>query len=83
MGSDRFYSEHYDDYYPDVVVDNDVSLYYDRERNIMMDLDGHEVHNVFDIISPNTLFLFKRKKKDMLVYGRDGQAVELIWPRED
>ena len=57
-----------------------VSYYYDDERNVMIDEDGTEIFNIFEIISPNMLYLFKTKKQDMFVYGVDGQYVELVYP---
>lgn len=57
-----------------------VSYYYDDERNVMIDEDGTEIFNIFEIIPPNMLYLFKTKKQDMFVYGVDGQYVELVYP---
>lgn len=68
-----------DYYWADVYDDSDVTLYYDKDKNVMMDDAGFVVFDIFHIISPNTLYLFKTKKEDMFVYGTDGQPVVLIY----
>jgi len=59
------------------------TYYYNKEKNIMIDEDGFEIFNIFNIISPNSLFLFKYKKDDMFVFGTSGKVVELIYPDND
>jgi hypothetical protein len=58
------------------------TLYYDIKKNLFFDDDSFEVWNLFSIVSPNMVYLFKHKKEDMLVYGVTGELVELIWPEE-
>lgn len=56
------------------------TLYYDIEANLMFDEHGNIMYNIFSLISPNDLYLFKKNKKTMDVYGRSGGNIELIWP---
>jgi hypothetical protein len=56
------------------------SYFYDSINNVMRDENGNEVLNIFEIISPNMLWLFKMKKHDMLVYSLKGKFVELLYP---
>lgn len=63
--------------------DEDILLFYDEERNVMIDFNGRVVFNIFEIISPNVLFLFKKHKEHMVVRGRNGVRIELIWPEHD
>ena len=54
-------------------------LFYDEEENVMMDECGFVITNIFNIISPNALFLFKRLREDLFVVGTHGQNVGLIF----
>ena len=58
----------------------EMTLYYDRESNIMTDEDGNPCFDIFRIISPNSYQLFRSKKKDMLVPGVNGKMIGLIYP---
>jgi hypothetical protein len=58
----------------------DRTLYYDIKENVMYDENGHTAYNIFNIITPNELYLFKHKKETMDVAGVHGGSVELIWP---
>jgi hypothetical protein len=64
-------------------IDNDMTLWYDKHTNLFIDSNGFEITNIFRIITPNTLYLFKHRKENMFVYGVDGQPVELIYPGEE
>jgi hypothetical protein len=55
------------------------AYYYDRNRNRFSDDGGYDILNIFGIVSPNMIYLFKTKKEDMLVYGTSGQLIELIY----
>jgi hypothetical protein len=63
-------------------MDIDV-FYYDIENNVMTDSYGETMFNIFAYITPNDLKIFKMKKQDMKVYGRDGQIIELVYPIDD
>lgn len=58
----------------------EITLYYDKTRNIMVDEDDNEIIDIYRLISPNTLYLFKTRKKDMLAYGVGGKRIGLIYP---
>jgi hypothetical protein len=58
-------------------------FYYDKGRNIFTDGEGSVIWNIFDTVSPNMLYLFKRKKEDMLVRAFDGGTVGLVWPENN
>jgi hypothetical protein len=45
------------------------ALYYNLEDNLMFDADGKTIIDIFRIISPNDLFLFKKNKEWMIVRG--------------
>jgi hypothetical protein len=64
-------------------VNNTKLLFYDEVQNLLMDSEGYIVYNIFEIICPNDLFLFKTQKEDLMVRGKNGQYVELIWPEHD
>lgn len=55
------------------------ALQYDSESNMMYDEDGEIVFNIFSIIDPNTLYLFKKNKKDMEAMSISGGYVSLMW----
>ena len=57
-------------------------LYYDKENNIMIDEWGEPVFNIFEIITPNTLHLFKQHKDYMVARTLSGELVELMYPEQ-
>ena len=61
--------------------DNDEprQLFYQAEDNYIIDERGCTVFDIFRIISPNQLYLFKLNKGYMFVVGRNGEMVELIY----
>jgi hypothetical protein len=63
--------------------EDEITLYYNIERNIMEDEGGYEIPNLFSIISPNAFYLFRKKKEDMVVYGVNGRIIELLYPVYD
>jgi hypothetical protein len=42
-------------------------LYYNEAVNYVYDEGGYTIFNIFSIISPNIMDLFKMKKEDMVV----------------
>jgi hypothetical protein len=56
-----------------------LTFYYDKKHNVMMNTEGYVMFNIFAYIRPNDLYMFKKNKDDMRLYGRDGQIVELIY----
>lgn len=59
------------------------TLYYDIDLNVMMDEDCFPIFNIFSIISPNDLYLFKKNKESVEVRGVNDGFIELIWPDPD
>ena len=62
------------------IRDQDRTLYYDIEANVIYDEHGINLFNIFSVITPNDLYLFKKKKETIEVRGTNGRMVELIWP---
>ena len=62
-----------------------VGLFYDADRNVFIDEDGFIIWSIFEIISPNDLYLFKRNREYMLVPHRSIPTllVELYYPDGD
>jgi len=77
------------DYFGHVVYDlgceDAIGLFYDAECNVFIDEDGFISWSIFEIISPNDLFLFKRNQEYMLVRHRSipELLVELYYPDDD
>lgn len=55
-------------------------LYYDCEENVMFDADGYIVFDIFRLITPSQLQIFKEGQTWMMVQGKNGLAIELIYP---
>lgn len=62
-----------------------ITLYYDSERCQFIDDDGFIVSEIFEVITPNDLFLFRHCKENMFVFHQQSNkiCVELVWPIED
>lgn len=62
-----------------------LALYYLKEENVFMDGEGEIVFEIFEIITPNDLYLFKRHKAYMIASHRTepGIFVELYWPEDE
>lgn len=65
------------------IPDDEIILYYDVDENVMLDGYGYIMFNVFSLIYPHDLILFKKKKKDMKFYGRNGKIIQLLYPIEN
>jgi len=62
------------------IQEDNRTLYYNANENVMEEEHGIVVFNIFSIISPATLQLFKIQQKTMEVRGVSGGIVKLIWP---
>ena len=77
------------DYFEHIVYDlsceDVISLFYDAENNVFFDEDWLIIWSIFEVITPNDLFLFKRNKEYMLVRHRSipELLVELYYPDDD
>lgn len=62
-----------------------MALYYLKHENVFIDGEGEVVFEIFEIITPNDLCLFKKYKEDMLFTHRTEKdiLVELYWPEEN
>lgn len=62
-----------------------IGLFYDIDRNVFIDEDGFIIWSIFEVITPNDLFLFKRNQEYMLVRHRSipELLVELYYPDDD
>lgn len=63
---------------PDIVY----SLFYDADHNWFVDEDGEIVYNMYQYITPNDLYLFKRSKCYMVFpfVQEKGVSIELYYP---
>ena len=61
-----------------------VSLYYDPRSNRFEDEDGFIVWSIFELITPNDVYLFRENQEYMIVPHRQlkGVGVELYYPEE-
>lgn len=53
--------------YMDNTFRDSIGIFYVPEWNVFMDEDGFIIWSIFEIITPNDLFLFKRNKEYMCV----------------
>ena len=60
-------------------VKNNLVLMYDPEENVMRDLNGYIIFDIFKFITPNELLVFKENKVNVITNGRDGNKVTLIY----
>jgi len=59
-----------------------VCLYYNKEDNVFVDEDGYIICNLFELIAPNDLYLFRKHQTYMVVRHRTlpGFICELYCP---
>lgn len=64
---------------------NVIALFYDAEQNVFIDEDGFVIWSIFEIISPNDLYLFKENREYALIQHRNfpDWHVELYYPEDD
>jgi len=69
----------------DLGFEDSIGIFYDIERNVFIDEDGFIIWAIFELITPNDLFLFKQNKEYMLVQHRAMQEVlvEMYYPDDD
>lgn len=60
-----------------------IGLSYNKEKNWFEDEDGYAIFDIFQIITPNQLLVFKHLKEYMTVIGPRGDLVELFYPEDD
>lgn len=59
------------------------SLYYDPDRNKMMNEDGFIIYDIYRIVPPSRYQLFLLTKEYMVFETSPGCFVELIYPEDD
>ena len=72
------YDEEYDIYFP-TPINLNKSIAYDSNDNTLTDEDGNIMYNIFSLITPNVLFLFKKNKEFMCVEGLQGGLIDLVY----
>jgi len=65
-----------------ISISNDRALYYYAKDNTMCDDDGDIIYNIFSIITPNDLMLFKKGKETVWIKDIDGDNIELVYSDE-
>ena len=65
-------------------LEDTVALFYNPLINRFMDEDGEVVFSIFDLVTPNDVYLFRHYQKDIIVPHRQlkNVGVELIYPGE-
>lgn len=59
-----------------------ISFFYNPIMNIFIDADGFVVYEIFRLVSPGQLILFKKNKKDMTLKHK-GNIITLYWTNRD
>lgn len=59
------------------------AYYYDPRINRMIDEDGYIICDIFSIITPNDLYLFKFHKEYTLIKNKFGELIELYYPEDE
>jgi hypothetical protein len=59
------------------------TLFYNKRINRMIDEYGLPVFDIFNIIRPNDLYMFKKLKEDVVVMSIDKRLIELVYSEED
>lgn len=62
-----------------------IGIFYDAKQNLFIDEDGFVIYQLFDIISPTDLYLFKLYKTDMVVPHQTipELLVEMYYPDDE
>jgi hypothetical protein len=56
-----------------------INLFYDPERNAIFDDCGFMVFDIYKLITPNRLFLFKKQKQHMSTWDEHGDLIVLYY----
>jgi hypothetical protein len=57
-----------------------IKLFYDEEENVIIDEGGYIIFDIFRIITPQIMNVFRKKKQYTQTYAPDGRLVELFYP---
>jgi hypothetical protein len=55
---------------------------YSAEKNIFYDEGGYINYNIFNIMTPNEVYLFKRNKEDVVIQTKSGDIYEIYYEIE-
>lgn len=55
-----------------------IGFFYNPVKNLFVDGDGFVVYEIFRLVSPGQLMLFKKNKKDMRIQ-HNGDIIQLYW----
>ena len=66
-----------------MMADDAKQVYYCVSENLFIDECGFAIHNIIEMIGANMLYLFKKKKDDMFIYGLNGEFIEMIYEQPD
>ena len=61
------------------IRDNYRLLSYYQESNTFTDADDEIIVNIFSIITPNNLFMFKKNKENVVIKGIQGRVIDLLY----
>jgi hypothetical protein len=64
-------------------MDDIYRLFFDPEENVFLDECGFIIFDIFSVLNPNIVYLFKLKKEYMFTYGLDGGRIELFYMKEE
>jgi hypothetical protein len=57
-----------------------IGFFYNPIKNLFVDTDGFVVYEIFRLVSPGQLLLFKKNKKDMTIPFK-GDIIQLYWTK--
>lgn len=62
--------------------DETFGIYYDADNNWFIDEDGYVIYDIYDLITPNDVFLFKERLRYMIVSYKHNKkiGVEINFP---
>lgn len=58
-------------------------LYWDKSIGFFTDEDGFIVFNIYDYITPDMFYMFRKKREYMCFEPKHGWFVELMYPEDD
>ena len=77
----NMYGEEFQIIFPIPTI-SDRTIYYCAKDNTFMDEEDNILFNIFSLITPNDLFLFKKNKKNKTIIGIDGIIVRIMYSDE-
>jgi hypothetical protein len=53
--------------------DNVMLIFYESKVNIFYDRDGHEIHYLYELLTPNDIMLFKKDNGNNIFVSRENR----------